>query len=56
MKLRRKLFASKDPYDVSKSDLFLRASKENFNYLLNLLFYEDYHGNQLDLDKKHIHI
>ena len=33
MKLRRKLFSSKDPYDVSKSDLFLHASKENFNYL-----------------------
>ena len=33
MKFRRRLFSSKDPYDVSKSDLFLHASKENFNYL-----------------------
>lgn len=35
MKLRRKLFASKDPYDTSKSDLFLDACKENFNHLIN---------------------
>ena len=35
MKLRRKLFASKDPYDVSKADLFLAACKENFTYLIS---------------------
>ena len=32
MKLRRKIFSSKDPYDDSKSELFLDATKENFNY------------------------
>ena len=35
MKLRRKLFASKDPYDCSDSELFLNACKENFDYLIN---------------------
>ena len=35
MKLRRKLFSNKDPYDVSKSDLFLNATKENFSYLIS---------------------
>ncbi|MBR5057102.1 MAG: acyl-protein synthetase [Clostridiales bacterium] len=35
MKLRRKIFSSKDPYDVSKSDLFLNATKENFSYLIS---------------------
>ena len=33
MKLRRKLFASKDPYDFSKPDLFFGACKENFDHL-----------------------
>ena len=35
MKLRRKLFASKDPYDSNKADLFLAACKENFSYLMD---------------------
>lgn len=35
MKLRRKLFASKDPYDSTKADLFLDACKENFDYLIS---------------------
>jgi len=34
MKLRRKLFGSKDPYDCTKSELFLGACKENFNHLI----------------------
>ena len=34
MKLRRRLFASKDPYDSNKSELFLDACKENFGYLI----------------------
>ena len=34
MKLRRKLFGSKDPYDSTKADLFLDACKENFDYLI----------------------
>jgi len=34
MKLRRKLFASKDPYDCTKSQLFLDACKENFDHLI----------------------
>lgn len=33
MKLRRKLFANKDPYDSTKADLFLAACKENFDYI-----------------------
>lgn len=32
MKLRRKLFASRDPYDCTKSDLFLDACRENFDH------------------------
>ena len=35
VKLRKRLFASKDPYDCSKSELFLDACKENFNHLIN---------------------
>lgn len=35
MKLRRRLFASKDPYDCSDSELFLNACKENFSHLIN---------------------
>ena len=35
MKLRRKLFSSKDPYDVTKSELFFNATKENFSYLVS---------------------
>lgn len=34
MKLRRKLFSSKDPYDCNRSELFLGACKENFNHLI----------------------
>ena len=34
MKLRRKLFASKDPYDCTKPQLFLDACKENIDYLI----------------------
>ncbi len=34
MKLRRRLFASKDPYDCTKSQLFLDACKENFDHLI----------------------
>ena len=34
MKLRRKLFKTKDPYDSSKADLFFDACKENFDYLI----------------------
>ena len=34
MKLRRKLFGSKDPYDCTKSELFLGACKENFDHLI----------------------
>ena len=34
MKLRRRLFATKDPYDSNTADLFLSACKENFSYLL----------------------
>lgn len=40
MKLRRKLFASKDPYDCTKSELFLDACKENFDY--QITHCEDY--------------
>ena len=35
MKLRRKLFSSKDPYDVTKSELFFDAAKENFSHLIS---------------------
>lgn len=35
MKLRRRLFASKDPYDSNKSELFLDACKENFDHLIS---------------------
>lgn len=35
MKLRRRLFASKDPYDSNKSGLFLDACKENFDHLIS---------------------
>ena len=34
MKLRRKLFSSKDPYDGSKNELFLNACKENYDHLI----------------------
>ena len=34
MKLRRKLFASKDPYDCGKTQLFFDACKENYDYLI----------------------
>ncbi|MBO4477750.1 MAG: acyl-protein synthetase [Lachnospiraceae bacterium] len=34
MKYRRKLFASRDPYDCTKSKLFLAACKENLDYLI----------------------
>ena len=34
MKLRRKLFSSKDPYDCTKSQLFLDACKENYDHLI----------------------
>ncbi len=34
MKLRRKLFASKDPYDCTRSQLFLDACKENYGHLI----------------------
>lgn len=33
MKLRNKLFAVKNPYDSTQSELFLDACKENFEYL-----------------------
>ena len=35
MKLRRKVFSNKDPYDCTKQQLFLDACKENFNHLIN---------------------
>ena len=35
MKLRRKLFASKDPYDCTRSQLFLDACKENYGHLIS---------------------
>lgn len=34
MKLRRKLFSSKDPYDCTRSELFLGACRENFGHLI----------------------
>ena len=34
MKLRRKLFSSKNPYDGTKDALFLDACRENFAYLI----------------------
>ena len=34
MKLRRKLFSSKNPYDSSKGELFLNACKENYDHLI----------------------
>lgn len=34
MKLRRKLFSVKDPYDLSKDELFLGACRENWSYLM----------------------
>ncbi len=34
MKLRRKLFSSKDPYDRNSDELFLSACKENWSYLM----------------------
>ena len=34
MRLRRKLFSSKDPYDCTKQQLFIDACKENFDYLI----------------------
>ena len=34
MKLRRKLFSSKDPYDCSRQELFLAACKENYDHLI----------------------
>ena len=34
MKLRHRLFASKDPYDSGKEGLFLDACKENFDHLI----------------------
>ena len=34
MKLRRKLFASKDPYDCTREQLFLDACKENYSHLI----------------------
>ena len=34
MKLRRRLFASKDPYDTTRSQLFLDACRENFDHLV----------------------
>ena len=34
MRLRRKLFASKDPYDCTKQQLFLDACRENFDHLI----------------------
>ena len=40
MKLRRQLFASKDPYDGTKADLFLAACKENMDY--QIAHCEDY--------------
>ena len=35
MKLRRRLFSAKDPYDCSKDELFLGACKENWSYLVS---------------------
>ena len=35
MKFRRKLFACRAPYDSSRSELFLKAAKENFDYLIS---------------------
>ena len=40
MKLRRQLFASRDPYDGTKADLFLAACKENLDY--QIAHCEDY--------------
>ena len=40
MKLRRKLFSVKDPYDLSRDELFLGACRENWSYLVNRC--EDY--------------
>ena len=34
MKLRRKLFSSKDPYDCTGSEIFLDACRENFDHLI----------------------
>ncbi len=34
MKLRRKLFSQKNPYSDSDGNLFLEASRENFDYLI----------------------
>ena len=34
MKLRRKLFSNKYPYDLTKSELFLAACKENYKHLI----------------------
>ena len=34
MRLRRKLFSGKDPYDCSKSELFLGACRENIDFLI----------------------
>ena len=35
MKLRRKLFNTKDPYDGNTAGLFLASCRENFDYLIS---------------------